>query len=122
MYEPIINVVTNQVRSTVEDAVMSEVRSIGIDVNKDELVKALAYDRAQYDKGFKDGKKSFSDKIPDGLIEKLTAVVRDSKILYSEAYHSIEGYASDYDTAAFFENLVVCTSMTLDILKEIKND
>ena len=28
---------------------------IGIDVNKDELIKALNYDRAQYEKGFRDG-------------------------------------------------------------------
>lgn len=38
-----------------EEMVMQAVREVGIDVNKDELVKALQYDRNSYDKGYRDG-------------------------------------------------------------------
>ena len=37
-----------------EKAIMGEVK-MHVDVDKDELLKALAYDRGQYEKGYKDG-------------------------------------------------------------------
>ena len=39
-----------------EDAVIQAVLNIGVTVDKEELVKALAYDRGQYEKGFRDGR------------------------------------------------------------------
>lgn len=38
-----------------EDHVVEVIRSYYVDVDKEELLKALEYDRDQYDKGFKDG-------------------------------------------------------------------
>lgn len=39
-----------------EDTLMIEVtQTVGYDIDRDELIKALQYDRAQYDKGFADG-------------------------------------------------------------------
>jgi len=35
--------------------VLTAIRKYHVDVNKDELVKALAYDRGQYEKGYADG-------------------------------------------------------------------
>ena len=40
-----------------EDYFMSEIRSvIGYNIDKAELIRALNYDRGQYDKGYQDGK------------------------------------------------------------------
>lgn len=39
-----------------EEYIFSVVKRIYVDVDKDELVKALAYDRGQYDKGYFDGR------------------------------------------------------------------
>lgn len=40
-----------------ETAIMSEItRKIGVDVDKDELIRALNYDRHQYEKGYVDGR------------------------------------------------------------------
>ena len=39
-----------------EDNVMSVIKSYGIDVDRVELLKALNYDRDQYEKGYRDGK------------------------------------------------------------------
>ena len=36
--------------------IMEEVRKVGFDINKEELAKALKYDRDQYDKGYHDGR------------------------------------------------------------------
>ena len=40
-----------------ENDVVNVVRSYGISVDKDELIKALEYDRGQYQKGYEDAKK-----------------------------------------------------------------
>lgn len=41
----------------VEEKIMDEVRiKLHVDVNKEELLKALAYDRNQYEKGYNDAK------------------------------------------------------------------
>lgn len=39
-----------------ENTVMKAVRNVGLNVDKEELIRALQYDRNQYTKGYKDGK------------------------------------------------------------------
>lgn len=59
MYESPIELFYNshmeEIKTSVEDAVVRGVVNCGIEVDKDELIKALAYDRGQYEKGFADG-------------------------------------------------------------------
>lgn len=61
MYESPIKIVekvdkiSNNFGEKLEEYVIEFVSSYGVDVDKEELVKALKYDRDQYDKGFKDG-------------------------------------------------------------------
>lgn len=57
MYESPINVVVTDMATKMENEVLSVVQSYGIIVDKDELVKALQYDRDQYQKGYEDGKR-----------------------------------------------------------------
>ena len=49
--EPIIEQLNNER----EEMVLKQIWKIGVDVNKEELIKALQYDRNQYEKGYKDG-------------------------------------------------------------------
>lgn len=51
--EPIYNLVDD----AIQNQVVKVVQSIGIDVDKAELLKALTYDRMQYDKGYIDGRR-----------------------------------------------------------------
>jgi hypothetical protein len=39
----------------IDDALFKAVLKFGVHVEKDELIKALKYDRGQYDKGYEDG-------------------------------------------------------------------
>lgn len=41
--------------------VLTAVYNIGVKVDKDELIKALKYDRDQYEKGYRDGKESAAE-------------------------------------------------------------
>ena len=68
MYEcPItkyISDIQEQIDEQIEEQLMIGIkRSIGFDINKDELIKALKYDREQYSKGYKDGKIEMLEKV-----------------------------------------------------------
>lgn len=55
MYESPVDVVYNQMRTEVDNHIFKAIVDVGVNVNKEELIKALQYDRGQYDKGYKDG-------------------------------------------------------------------
>lgn len=54
MYNSPIDIFYGQLEVQREGEVLKAVQKCGIDVDKGELVKALAYDRDQYEKGYKD--------------------------------------------------------------------
>ena len=54
-YESPITMIVSQMETQIEADTMSVIQHYGIDVNKDELIKALNYDRQQYEKGYQDG-------------------------------------------------------------------
>ena len=74
MYESPINIIFQNIQEQIaiqtERDILEIVRKCGIDVDKDELVKALNYDRNQYNKGYVDGVNGVLDKIRT-RIEKL---------------------------------------------------
>ena len=58
MYKPPIEIVMKEVfqkmNEDFENSVLKAVQKVGINVDKEELLKALIYDRGQYDKGYED--------------------------------------------------------------------
>lgn len=56
MWESPINAIYEAQQNAFDGAILSAVMKVGIDVNKEELIKALAYDRQQYEKGYADAK------------------------------------------------------------------
>lgn len=68
-YESPITMIASQMETKMEADTMSVIRRYGIDVNKEELIKALDYDRQQYDKGFKDGYEKGYQKANEDLIK-----------------------------------------------------
>lgn len=58
MYESPIEIFVKEMRMKQEEQVLKAVQEIGVHIDKDELVKALKYDREQYEKGFADGRNS----------------------------------------------------------------
>lgn len=59
MYENPINLIVRDIEEQIiqqtEQTILETIRKCGVDVDKDELIKALNYDRDQYSKGYKDG-------------------------------------------------------------------
>lgn len=61
MYESPIAIIEQKIlieqKKQLKNALMYEIRTnYQIDVDKDELIRALQYDREQYEKGYQDGK------------------------------------------------------------------
>lgn len=58
MYESPITQYITDIQTKMEDQLMETLFGLGFDVDKEELMKALKYDREQYQKGYKDGRGS----------------------------------------------------------------
>lgn len=54
-YESPIRMIVGEMETKMEADTMSVIQRYGIDVDKEELIKALNYDREQYEKGYRDG-------------------------------------------------------------------
>ena len=84
MYESPIELIEKDLRIQVENDVYKAVLDTGVSVNKDELVRALQYDRGQYEKGYADGYAAARAEI-DGelstIYESLTRLEKKAKLL-----------------------------------------
>ena len=54
MYKSPIDLIVGKMNLQLEGEVCKAVQNVGVDVDKDELLKALQYDRGQYQKGYND--------------------------------------------------------------------
>lgn len=55
-YESPISIYAKDISTQLEDEVLKVIQSYSISINREELIRALRYDREQYDKGYRDGK------------------------------------------------------------------
>lgn len=63
MYKSPVEIIYGQMQTQMEGDVFRVIQSYGIDVDKEELIRALRYDRGQYEKGYADGKRDAMDSI-----------------------------------------------------------
>ena len=71
MYESPIKIIESTIDSIYadivkkkDDAIFAEIQtSFGVDLDRVELIRALQYDRNQYDKGYADGKRDAMDEL-----------------------------------------------------------
>lgn len=74
-YESPINLIMQDINYKYEQNVLTAIQNIGVEVNKDELIKALAYDRQQYERGYQEG---YAQAVTD-LISQFTSIREDQK-------------------------------------------
>lgn len=97
MYEAPIKLMQRQLEIKEENGILQAVKEVGVVVDKEELIKALRYDRGQYDKGYSDGIKDFAEMLEDLSTERL---------MY-------EGYGE-----TILENIILCTDVD-NLVKEM---
>lgn len=56
MYKSPIELIYESIQSQLDECIYKEIQKVDIKVDKEELLKALAYDREQYKKGYEDAK------------------------------------------------------------------
>lgn len=54
MYKSPIEIIYDDIKHSFEEGIYKAIQKVDIKVNRDELLKALAYDRQQYEKGYAD--------------------------------------------------------------------
>ena len=70
MYESPINIILSEQCSKLESDCIKSVKRYGFDVDKEELAKALNYDRKQYEKGHTDGYNKAIDDFVKAIVDR----------------------------------------------------
>ena len=55
----LLEILTTEIKTQYENDILKEVQRVGINIDKNALIKALKYDRYQYEKGFKDARELY---------------------------------------------------------------
>ena len=97
MYESpiaIVQKVVNKAREQMENDIMNNILTVtteyGVDINKDELIKALQYDRNQYNKGYADGYSEFAFDFYKAFREHYKAYVPDGLVRMADVVEILE--------------------------------
>ncbi len=92
-YQSPVNILYQRFQAKVEGDIYQAIQSYGVHVDKDELIKALQYDRNQYQKGFIDGCKNNVDTIKAEVAREILeeiAKIADEWSKYCHEIHYLE--------------------------------
>ena len=84
MYKSPIEIIIGQMKTIYEDGIFRAIQNVGINVDREELLKALAYDREQYEEGFREGEKHTLRQIRNLLPEWLYEAIKENLIKAGE--------------------------------------
>lgn len=88
MYQSPIELIYKDIQQKIENYTFESIRrEVGVKVNKDELIRALKYDRGQYDKGHADGEWELFELITSTYFGKQYYFVEDNGLVYSRETH-----------------------------------
>ena len=94
MYESPIEKIYGEIQEEInrrdEEYILTLTRSIGYNVNQDELIKALQYDRHQYKKGYADAKKEILEKIYE-IFDGIQCYEGTGYDIYSDIVNGLNG-------------------------------
>lgn len=76
-YESPIKIIHQGFETKLEGEVFKAILKYGVSVDKDELIKALQYDRNQYEKGFIDGYEGDIDAIKADTVQKMQSLIKE---------------------------------------------
>ena len=102
-YNSPIELLLSEMHTKVEEEILNAVQKVGVIVDKDELMKALAYDRKQYEEGLRDGYYqamsksgwiSVKDRLPENETEVIIIVQHRIGWYRAFAWHDAYGWHS----------------------------
>lgn len=104
MYESPIELIQKQMQLDLESKIMSAVQEVGISVDKEELIRALKYDRGQYEKGYADGKRDGGKK--NAALELLLDWAIECDFGYDNIPDEYEQYKDEIKDMDYKEGLI----------------
>lgn len=93
--EKIYGEMQTQMTQEDEKLTMKAIRNVGVNVDKEALIKALEYDRNQYTKGYEDGKKDIIGKIRAELIDAIQNGTLKIESGHDMLFHMIDAYKAE---------------------------
>ena len=78
--ELIEETVINNIESAKEEAIFGAVTNVGVNVDKEELLRALSYDREQYRSGFSDGYEAGYEDGKQDTIKRITELLQEGSV------------------------------------------
>ena len=89
-YQSPIEIISQGFQTKLEGNVMKAIYDYGIVVDKEELIKALQYDRKQYEKGFADGSRCVNrSTIQKEVLDKVSDIICDNiqgNLIWDDTY------------------------------------
>lgn len=107
-YESPINLIASEMETKLEADCVSVVQRYGFDVNAEELAKALAYDRGQYDKGYADARQKYER--PHGKWIKVMATPKNI-----EGYRCSICFRDFHTKVPYFSEFYFCPNCGADM-------
>ena len=99
MYESPIELITSNIMTEIkefqEEQIYKAIQNVGVNVDKDELKKALLYDRRQYQKGYEDG-------IKEGM-KRFAAIIKEEISFW---IYDFEYYSEQIEAEARIDELI----------------
>ena len=73
--------IVDETNKTVEEYIYKSILNVGVDVDRNELIRALRYDREQYEKGYRDGMEAAKETMVE-VVRCKDCISRESCVLY----------------------------------------
>lgn len=103
MYESPIRLIVQELETNIreqqEKQIFEAIQKCGVDVDREELIKALAYDRAQYAQGYSDGRSdaqrwiSVEERLPEDYEDVVIIMRNGASSWYRVAYREYGGWS-----------------------------
>lgn len=84
MYKSPIKIITGKMQTNYDDEIYWTTQNVGIKVDREELLKALKYDRQQFKEGFREGEKHTLRQIKNLLTGWLYTAIKENLIKAGE--------------------------------------
>lgn len=112
MYQSPIEIIHDNMRMEIEGEVYKAVQRVGVNVDKEELLKALQYDRGQYLKGYGDG----YAKAIEEFTEKVVAELEKEKEIHTEHFR-ISLYKDYPEIKKMYEKVCLVIDKAISIVR-----
>lgn len=109
-YKSPIETISQGFRVQMDNDIMKAIHSYGINVDRDELIKALQYDRNQYEEGFIAGCKLNTDVIKREVAREICCEIEEEIVAALESNYR---FLADYDDGR-------CDECILELVNRVK--